>query len=63
MNSIAERYEEQYGDGAIKQLVDDLMRDDPTCFKRGYTEDNAVLAAAEVFGILPSDVRPHLEEI
>ena len=38
-----------YADQAAVALARDLMRDDPETFKQGYTRENAILAAQEVF--------------
>lgn len=38
-----------YEDIAAIALARDLMEDDPKTFKRGYTRENAILAAQEIF--------------
>lgn len=38
-----------YGDIAAIAFARDLMEDDPKNFKRGYTRENAILAAQEMF--------------
>ena len=48
---------------AAGALAHDLMRDDPATFKRGYSEDNAVIAAAEFFGIEREAVRIALSSL
>jgi len=48
---IARRYEAMYGPRAVKMFVRDLMAGDAATFKVGYTRDNAILAAADAFGI------------
>lgn len=38
-----------YEDIAAIAFARDLMRDDPKNFKRGYSRENAILAAQEMF--------------
>jgi len=40
---------------AATKLMDDLMAGDPETFKQGYSADNALIAAHEVFGDLLSE--------
>jgi hypothetical protein len=60
MLAIAERYMNTYGDNAIRQLVHDLMEDDPATFKQGYTRENAVIATADAFGVSRDQVEEQL---
>lgn len=55
MLDIALRYCETHGSAraAIPVFVADLMRGDPDTLKAGYTRGNAVIAAAEAFGVEP----------
>jgi hypothetical protein len=38
-------------DLAIERFAKDLMMDDPAHHKKGYTQENAVIAAAEAFDV------------
>lgn len=38
-----------YEDIAAIAFARDLMRDDPLTFKQGYTRENAIIAADEIF--------------
>lgn len=60
-SSIRVEYLSMYGyaDVAAIALARDLMRDDPKNFKRGYTRENAILAAQEVF---PEAMEVHWEQ-
>jgi hypothetical protein len=49
--TLAEKYIIAYGEGAIEQFIADLMADDPAKFKRGYSRENAVIAASDAFKI------------
>lgn len=52
MSSIREQYLRDHGgyeDIAAIAFVKDLMRGDPATFKAGYTKENAVIAAQEIF--------------
>lgn len=51
MSPMAERYTERYGDTAVLAFVTDLMSGDPATLKAGYTRENAIIAAADAFGI------------
>ena len=53
MLDIAEQYMTEYGSAreAIPLFVRDLMANDPAHHKRGYTRENAIIAAAEAFDI------------
>lgn len=51
MRAIAETYIERHGDNAVRMLVTDLMTSDKATLKAGYTRENAIIAAAEVFEI------------
>lgn len=44
---------------AAAEFATDLMQDDPATFKAGYTIENAVIAASEVF---PAMNRSEIEE-
>lgn len=59
---IAETYQNWYGESAVKIFVADLMRDDPAHHKRGYTRENAIIAAAEAFGIERSAVEEEVNK-
>ena len=50
--TLRDEYLSQYGgyeDVAAIAFARDLMEDDPDNFKRGYTRENAILAAQEMF--------------
>lgn len=49
--TLRDEYLGQYGyeDVAAIAFARDLMEDDPKNFKRGYTRENAILAAQEMF--------------
>ena len=52
MNGLREQYLREHGgyeDIAAIALAKDLMRDDPATFKAGYTRENAIIAAEEMF--------------
>jgi hypothetical protein len=52
MSSIREQYLRDHGgyeDIAAIAFAKDLMRGDPATFKAGYTKENAVIAAQEIF--------------
>jgi hypothetical protein len=49
--TLAESYILAYGESAIEQFIADLMADDPARFKRGYSRENAVIAASDAFKI------------
>jgi hypothetical protein len=49
--TLAERYILLYGEGAIERFIADLMADDPVNHKRGYSRENAVIAASDAFKI------------
>jgi hypothetical protein len=59
---IAESYQNWYGESAIRIFVGDLMRGDPATFKAGYTRENAIIAAAEAFGIERSEVEEEMNK-
>lgn len=62
MTSIREQYLRDYHgyeDMAAIAFARDLMRDDPKNFKKGYTRENAILAAQEVF---PEAIAVYWEE-
>jgi len=59
---IAETYQNWYGENAVRIFVGDLMRDDPANHKRGYTRENAIIAAAEAFGIERSEVEEEMNK-
>lgn len=44
---------------AAVELAFDLMQGDPATFKAGYTSENAVIAASEIF---PTVTRAEIEE-
>jgi len=51
--TIKQEYLDRHGpypETAIAAFVTDLMRGDPNEFKQGYTRENAILAAMEVWG-------------
>jgi hypothetical protein len=60
---IAESYQNWYGEDAVKMFVADLKRGDPQTFKVGYTHENAVLAAADAFGIERTEVEEALNAV
>lgn len=62
MYPIAEKYQQRYGDEAVQMFVDDLMRDNPTTYKAGYSRENAIIAAADAFDIDRDAVLRHLQE-
>lgn len=50
--SLHDRYLREHGgyeDIAAIAFARDLMQDDPATFKAGYTKENAILAAQEMF--------------
>lgn len=52
MSSIREQYLRDHGgyeDIAAIAFAKDLMRGDPATLKAGYTKENAVIAAQEIF--------------
>ena len=49
--TLAEKYIIAYGESTIEQFIADLMADDPAKFKRGYSRENAVIAASDAFKI------------
>jgi hypothetical protein len=54
MDSIRMRYLARHGSdriSAARALAEDLMEGDATRFKAGYSAENALLAAVEVFGL------------
>jgi len=61
-NALARTYIAEFGDNsaAYKAFVDDLMRGNPADHQAGYSEANAVIAAAEAFDVSRSEVRSHI---
>lgn len=57
---VANEYIMEYGDTAVDHLVADLMRDQPAIFKRGYSRENAIIAAAEAFGVTTAEIEEQL---
>ena len=59
LTSIAVEYGRRHGgiNAGVRMFVADLMRGNPAECKVGYTYENAVLAAAEAFGLDPEQVR------
>lgn len=60
MLPIGSKYRYLYGDEAVERLVADLMAGDPDTLKAGYSRDNAIIAAAEAFGITRDEVEEQL---
>ena len=59
MNELATRYRMQHQGNdseAMAAMAFDLMEGDAARFKAGYSEANAVIAVAEVFGVEREDV-------
>ena len=48
---------------AASALAFDLMQDDPSRFKAGYSFDNAARAAADLFGVELDEVEATLREL
>jgi len=59
--TIAEQYQADYGEHAVWFFVRDLMANDPAHHKRGYSRENAIIAAAEAFGIERSEVEEEVK--
>jgi hypothetical protein len=59
---IAETYQNWYGESAVRIFVGDLMRGDPATLQVGYTRENAIIAAAEAFGIERSEVEEEMNK-
>ena len=57
MLEIAKEYIDSYGDDAVKRFVADLEAGDPTAHKRGYSRENAIIAASDTFKISRTAVR------
>jgi hypothetical protein len=60
--TLANRYRRWYGDKAVWLFVRDLMAGDPSQFKAGYTRENAIIAAAEAFGMERSAVEEEVNK-
>ncbi len=50
-------------DAAMVEMVAGLMEGDPDRFKAGYTERNAVLAVAEVFGVTEGETQKAVDAV
>lgn len=50
-------------DAAMVEMVAGLMEGDPDRFKAGYTERNAVLAVADVFGVDESVTQAAVDKV
>jgi hypothetical protein len=59
---IAEQYQFHYGERAVYEFVTQLMAGDPDRFKAGYTRENAIIAAADAFGIERSAVEEEVNK-
>jgi hypothetical protein len=59
---IAEQYRRYYGNKAVWLFVRDLMAGDPSQFKAGYTRENAIIAAADAFGIERAEVEEEVNK-
>ena len=61
MLPIAQKYIDNLGHKqAIRRFVADLMAGDPDHFKQGYSQENAIIAAAEAFDASREEVESML---
>lgn len=58
--TIAQKYNDKYGDRAILLFATDLMAGDPSNFKAGYSRENAIIATADAFGVSRDEVEEKL---
>jgi hypothetical protein len=59
---IAQQYQNLYGKDAVWEFVRQLTAGDPSQFKAGYTRENAIIAAADAFGIERSAVEEEVNK-